>query len=232
MGVVALPAANVPALAKTKAAKIISTKAIKKTAYHAKFGYLYSSAKLTKKLHNATNYPNTTFYATKSTKVKRRNGKTAVYYYVKNKKGNVKGWIWHGNLSKIDLKDLAQRKSDIKKTIAAIKLMSGVSADKDYALQKISVVNVAHAYNAYSDSQVWGLPYAIAEIHGQEVGDGQAIIQATTNFKGRFDSVTNASLEALSDRVSEAIDSGNGGDINTSARNLANALADAVMTLD
>lgn len=88
------------ASAKSKSAKILSTRTLKKTSYHAVSGYLYTSAHLTKKAHNADNYPLTVFYATKSDTVRRPNGNKAVYYYVKNGNGKVKGWIWRGHLVK------------------------------------------------------------------------------------------------------------------------------------
>lgn len=87
--------------AKTKSATILSTRTLTKTPYHATSGYLYTSAHLTKKAHNADNYPLTTFYATKSDTVRKSNGNKAVYYYVKNGNGKVKGWIWRGHLVRI-----------------------------------------------------------------------------------------------------------------------------------
>ncbi|KRM75793.1 hypothetical protein [Secundilactobacillus collinoides] len=87
--------------AKTKSATIVSTRTLTKTPYHATSGYLYTSAHLTKKAHNADNYPLTTFYATKSDTVRKANGNKAVYYYVKNGNGKVKGWIWRGHLVRI-----------------------------------------------------------------------------------------------------------------------------------
>lgn len=224
MGVAAVPASTLPVFAKTKAAQVISTTQLKKPAYHANAGYLYSSTKLTKKSHNAMNYLKTTFYATKSAKVKRSNGKTATYYYVKNKKGSVKGWIWHGNLTKINTKNLAQRKSDIKNIVAAIRLMSG--EDQNSALGRISDVTTANTYK-----EDYGLPNVITSIQGQTSADGRAIIQATTSFRGRFDSVTNTKLKALSDRVAGANASDSGIDRAIASENLANALAAAVSAL-
>lgn len=87
--------------AKTKSATIVSTRTLTKPPYHATSGYLYTSAHLTKKAHNADNYPLTTFYATKSDTVRKANGNKAVYYYVKNGNGKVKGWIWRGHLVRI-----------------------------------------------------------------------------------------------------------------------------------
>ncbi|MTV82702.1 D-alanyl-D-alanine carboxypeptidase [Secundilactobacillus folii] len=90
-----------PALAKTRSARIVSSRKLSKTPYHAVSGYLYTSAHLTKKAHNADNYPRTTFYAYHSDTVRKANGNKAVYYYVKNGNGKVKGWIWRGHLVRV-----------------------------------------------------------------------------------------------------------------------------------
>lgn len=228
LGVSSLPTTTLPALAKTKAAKVLSTKKLKKTAYHAKGGYIYANKKLTKKAHKAFKYLKTTFYATKSVKLKKRNGKTATYYYVKNKRGNVKGWIWKGNLKKVNTKALARRKSDIKHVLAAVRSMS--SGDQTDALDNFQDVTTSNAYSSI------GLPYVIQQIYGYTAKDGQATIQATASFKGRFSSVTNAKLAAMSDQLAETIaasdDPSNDFDIREASNNLAGTLADAVATLD
>lgn len=90
-----------PASAKTKSATVLSTRTLSVTPYHAVSGYLYSNSGLTKKAHNADNYPLTTFYTYRSNTVRRSNGNKAVYYYVKNGNGKVKGWIWRGHLVRI-----------------------------------------------------------------------------------------------------------------------------------
>lgn len=229
LGVSSLPTTTLPALAKTKAAKALSSKKLKKTAYHVNGGYLYSSTKLTKKSHKAFKYLKTTFYATKSVKLKKRNGKTATYYYVKNKRGNVKGWIWKGNLKKVNTKALARRKSDIKHVLAAVRAMS--SGDQSDALDAFKDVTTSNAYDDYS-----GLPGVIQNIHGFSAKDGQATIQAVASFKGRFNSVTNAKLVAMSDQLAETIsasdDPTDDSDIYQASENLGETLADAVATLD
>lgn len=89
------------ASAKSKSAKVLSTRTLSKKPYHAVSGYLYTSAGLTKKAHNADNYPLTVFYTYKSDTVRKANGNKAVYYYVKNGNGKVKGWIWRGHLVRV-----------------------------------------------------------------------------------------------------------------------------------
>lgn len=78
----------------------VSTKKIKKTAYHKKSrkGAIFNK-KHTKKVSSLTAHPHTTWYATKQATLK--HGKTTdKYFYVQNKKKSVKGWIWHGYLKK------------------------------------------------------------------------------------------------------------------------------------
>lgn len=229
LSIAALPTTTLPALAKTKAAKVLKTKKLKKTAYHVNGGYIYSSAKLTKKTHKAFNYLKTTFYATKSVTVKKHNGKKATYYYVKNKKGNVKGYIWKGNLKKINTKALARRKADIKHVLAAVRSMS--TDDQEYALEAFKDVTTKNAYDSYD-----GLPDVLNCIHGDSVKDGQAAIQVAASFKGRFNSVTNAKLAAFSNKLAETIaesdDASGNFDIYQASDNLTEALADAVEGLD
>ncbi|WP_203650401.1 D-alanyl-D-alanine carboxypeptidase [Secundilactobacillus yichangensis] len=90
-----------PASAKTKSAKVLSSRTLSKKPYHAVSGYLYTSTSLTKKAHNADNYPFTVFYTYKSDTVRKANGNKAVYYYVRNGNGKVKGWIWRGHLVRV-----------------------------------------------------------------------------------------------------------------------------------
>jgi len=92
---------STPAAAKSKGAKVVSSRHISKKPYHAVSGYLYSSTSLKKKAHNADNYPFTVFYTYKSDTVRKANGNKAVYYYVKNGNGKVKGWIWRGHLVRV-----------------------------------------------------------------------------------------------------------------------------------
>ena len=225
LGAVIVPSTTLSASAKKKSAKVIRSKKMKKTAYHANGGYIYSSAKLTKKSHKAFNYLKTTFYATKSVTVKKTNGKTATYYYIKNSKGNVKGYIWKGNLKKVNTKALAQRKADIKHVLSAIRSMS--TDDQGSALDSMKYVTTS---NTYDDSQ---LPYAIDQIHGYTVKDGKAALQVNASFKGRFSSTTNAKLAAFSDQLADTMADSSSEDyqINDSAETLVDALSDAVTNL-
>lgn len=86
----------VPASAKTTV-KVLKTTKVHAKAYHAKKGKIYRNAKLTKVVHNAKNYPHTTFMVTKHATIRKANHKKAVYYYIG--RGKAKGWIWHGYLT-------------------------------------------------------------------------------------------------------------------------------------
>lgn len=110
------------AAAKAKPAKITSNKTLAREPYRAVSGYLYSSAKLTKKVHNADNYPLTTFYTSKSANITRSNGNKAVYYYIKNGNGKVKGWIWRGNL--VRLINVNKQRQQINQIIGLIDTLS------------------------------------------------------------------------------------------------------------
>ncbi|AYM02579.1 D-alanyl-D-alanine carboxypeptidase family protein [Levilactobacillus yiduensis] len=78
----------------------VSTTNVTKTAYHKKStaGAIYNKAH-NRKLATMKGYPNTTWYVTQKATLKHGNSK-GIYYYVANKSGAVKGWIWHGYLQK------------------------------------------------------------------------------------------------------------------------------------
>lgn len=94
---------NSTAAAKVASAKVLKVNSTAKATYHASKGYIYKNATLTKKIHNAKNYRQTIFYASKQATVKKSNGKTAVYYYITDKKNVVRGYIWRGNLVKAEV---------------------------------------------------------------------------------------------------------------------------------
>ncbi|GEO68861.1 D-alanyl-D-alanine carboxypeptidase family protein [Levilactobacillus acidifarinae] len=78
----------------------VSSKTLTKTAYHKKStsGALYTQGH-SRKVASLKTYPNTTWYATQQATWKHGNSK-GIYLYVTNKAGSVKGWIWHGYLTK------------------------------------------------------------------------------------------------------------------------------------
>ncbi|MCH5465402.1 serine hydrolase [Levilactobacillus tujiorum] len=78
----------------------VASKNVKKTAYHKKStkGAIYNQAH-NRRIATMKGYPNTTWYVTKQATFKHGNSK-GIYLYVANKAGSVKGWIWHGYLTK------------------------------------------------------------------------------------------------------------------------------------
>lgn len=132
------------ASAKPTAAKITSTQTLTKAPYRAVSGYLYSSAKLTKKVHNADNYPLTTFYASKSANIQRANGNKAVYYYVQNGNGKVAGWIWRGHL--VRMINVTRQRQQLNQIIGLIDTLSTNNKD-----QLISILNLMNHQSTLPD---------------------------------------------------------------------------------
>lgn len=87
----------VPVQAAKSSVKVLRTKQVKKTAYHATKGTIYTTNRLTKVAHYAKHYRETTLYVTKQSTVK-KNHKQFVYDYIVTKKA--RGWIWHGYLKR------------------------------------------------------------------------------------------------------------------------------------
>lgn len=125
---------SMPASAKSKSAKILSSRTLTKKPYHAVSGYLYTSAHLTKKAHNADNYPFTVFYTYKSDTVRKANGNKAVYYYVRNSNGKVKGWIWRGHLVRVV--DTQKQLSQLNQLVDLIDSTSTKTQDQIESLLK------------------------------------------------------------------------------------------------
>lgn len=144
MGALALAAGQpTTAQAKTKKAHVISSRKMKKAAYKVNKGYFYKSTKLTKKAANAAKHPKMTFYSYKSDTIRKQNGKKAVFYYLKNKSGSVKGWIWRGDVTK------QPTYAKQKKNIAAVKaIIHGMSQDvQDNTLGYFAHMNYKVAYH-------------------------------------------------------------------------------------
>lgn len=119
--------------AKLTAAKIIRTTPQRSAAYRAFKGIIYGNATLTKRAHNAKNYPDTIFYATERVTVKKTNGKTAIYYYIANQNKTITGYIWHGYLTKAQV---AMSSRSLLKLINAAPDMN-----PDEAIQSLKPVN-------------------------------------------------------------------------------------------
>lgn len=209
------------ASAKGRTAKVLKSSGIKKTAYNANGGYIFTTAKLTKKAHNASSYLRTTFYATKSATVRKTNGNTAVYYYVKNSNGRVKGWIWKGNLSKKP--SYTKQKADIKAMLQIVRTTTS-DAQNDL-LQDFSGITPAHAYD-YLSPVIRDMQYI-----SDGTGNIECVGAAYQLFAGRFNSTTNAKLSALYGAYTQAEQSGNRDNWSDAANNLASQLSEAVDNL-
>lgn len=210
--------------AKTTAAKVVKTTTLKKTAYQTTGGYIYSSAQLTKKKYNAGKYLSTKFYATKSAKVKKTNGKTAAYYYVTSSNKHIKGWIWKGNLQKVN------QYTQEKKDVAAMKkiVLNMTPRAQKYIMPQFEKLSLKHAYsteNAQNNLAQVSVRIAAEVYDGNQV-DVAGGIAEYQHFVGRFDSATNKNLQKL---YANYLDAVNGGDSFNTQRVQATELARAMV---
>ncbi|WP_235810909.1 C40 family peptidase [Secundilactobacillus paracollinoides] len=83
-----------------KESSMTPTTYVKKSTAGAMYNLSISSSTVTfsSKTHYLSNYPNTTWEATKKLYEKKSDGVTYLYYYVTSKSGKVSGWIWNGYL--------------------------------------------------------------------------------------------------------------------------------------
>ena len=235
-GMVSVATVSSPALAKTKAAKVISHQKLAKTKVHPNGGSLYTSTKLTKKSPKTFRTVKTTFYATKSVKLKKANGKRATYYYVKNKKGNINGWIWKGYLNKTS--DLAQRASDIRRFKGAYSLLEKRGDMRSLTDKALREMTLAHAYNISDHVNKAGIASLLTGFYAWNPKEAKASLAAYNIFKGRFNAKTNAKLlkqkkavlKAISEYKSDGFDSDD--DLWDATNELGLTLAKAVHTLD
>lgn len=124
--------------------KILSSQQLDSAqSYKITEGYLYSSPKLTHKIHNAKNYQHTTFYSDRSVTVYKPYNAKSVYYHIFNKNKTVSGWTWHGNL--IEGKSYNQEKSDISASIGIINTMD--SSSRGGYLSELNDINLENTYS-------------------------------------------------------------------------------------
>lgn len=238
-------------LAKTRFAKVISYKKLSNSPYNVNGGYIYTNARLIKKSHDASNYLNQTFYALESAKVKKTNGKIAIYYYLRSSNGKIKGWIWNGNVSKKviissapitspassqesnnqDVDNYAQQKSDINNMLTIARSMD--SEDQDYVLSNFEGITPKTAYSDIS-SGISEMSNDVTnyDTKNEVILDAQAIQRAYQLFNNRFDSTTNNDLSAFSSRLNDALSENDTDSISSAASNLADELSTAVSNLD
>jgi len=168
-----------------KAAKIVKTRQMKKHGYKLNGGYMYTSAQLTKKAVKASKHPKMVFYSVQSATVIKRNGKKAIYYYLKNKSGSVQGWIWRGNVTKQPT--YTQQKKDIANVLA---ILHGMSADvQNHTLGYFVHMDYKTAYhNGESGRDLSNVMYWTADlVDGQSTADINGTIKLYNLFKDRVD---------------------------------------------
>ncbi|MCH5461941.1 hypothetical protein HC026_00690 [Lactobacillus sp. LC28-10] len=86
--------------AEANPAKVVSySKVNNSEQYQAVDGNVYSNAKLTNKVYDASNFQTVALTVTKSATVQNQQGKKTVYYYISNDSKTMSGWIWSGHLS-------------------------------------------------------------------------------------------------------------------------------------
>lgn len=90
--------------------KVVKTTKLTGADYHVSGGYLYSSVKLTKRVHSAKNYQRTLFFSNRRVTVRKSNGHQANYQYIFSRNGRIHGWIWTGNLKKVSGTSSASKK--------------------------------------------------------------------------------------------------------------------------
>jgi len=217
----------VVASARVKSAKVIKTTKLHKTAYQTTGGYIYTSAKLTKKKYNAAKYLSTKFYATKSSKVKKRNGKSAIYYYVQSSNKRIKGWIWKGNLQKV------QQYGQAKKDVAAMKkiVLNMTPRAQKYIMPQFDKLSLKHAYsteNAQNNLAQVSVRIAAEVYDGNQVDVAGGIAEYQL-FAGRFSTNVNRNLQRLYAKYLDAVNGGDSFDTQrVQATELANAMADPI----
>lgn len=193
--------------AKASSAKVLSYAKVSSTKkYHALYGNIYSNAKLTKEIHNASNFPNTVFSVTRSATVKKHHGTKSVYYYIANKSGTVKGWIWRGNLSAV--KTYAQEKSDINAMIGIINTMD--SDARGTYLVKINDVTPKKAYSGIASitRDMGSDGYYMGSVgYSENISEMKAVGSVYNLFKNRFSSSQKRTLNSLYDNYSTELNS-------------------------
>lgn len=235
LGMVADNKVPMSAFAKTRAAKVVKHKKIKRTSYHANGGILYTNTKLTKKSAKQVKNVKTTLFASKSVRLKKSNGKQATYYFVKNRRGDVKGWLWKGDLNRT--KDLAQRASDLRRFKVAYWAKGRHGDMDDLPDEALKNMPLSHVYNiSYHDDNA-GIPSLLRRFYAWNPREARGSLKAYAIFKGRFDAKTNAKLLRLKNRVQKEIskyephDGVSTDDLWDATNDLGQSLSKAVHTL-
>ncbi|WP_338208121.1 hypothetical protein [Lactiplantibacillus paraxiangfangensis] len=183
------PSLTTTADASSKKVKVISTTQVAKKAYHGKKGYIYSSAKLTKKKYNMKKYKYTTWYRSKKAKIKKSGKKSSLTYITAGKK---KGWIYSKYLiaGKAPINKKKIMKNDL---IAYNRAMMSASSD----FQNSAVV---------SDGDYDSMGHGLADylyFSEDAAKDKVAVLKVYKIFKGRFSKSQNKNLAAMAEDLSD-----------------------------
>lgn len=217
--------------AKVRAAKVLSYSELQKTKYNVNGGYMFKNAHLTNRLHHMDHYLGTTFYATKSATIRKSNGKNAVYYYLRNGNGKIRGWVWKGNLTKI--KSYTTQKADIRAMMKIVRTMSPDAQNDILTEFKDMTPKAAYDGNSSISSVISDIAYHVNwySITIPTFDDYQAVGKVYTLFQGRFNSLTNDKLSTLYASYSNALKSDDESSMQEASYNLADMLANAVKKL-
>ncbi|MFD1454178.1 hypothetical protein ACFQ44_00620 [Levilactobacillus lanxiensis] len=211
------------------ATKVLQTKKMKKVAYKISNGYFYRNTKLTKRTHKASKYAKVNFYTYKSAKIRKSNGKKVTYYYVKNKSGKVKGWVWRGNLRKQPT--YTRQKKDI---VAMKRIVQGMSPDvQKGALGLFAHMNYKVAYHdGASNRDLYNVIFQMEQGADYDNStDIQGIIKTYKLFKGRL---ADEKVEALNDYndVDDVLKGRSDADLSDVAGNLVEDILFTVENMD
>ena len=131
-----------PNAAAKQTVKVVKVQKVASKSYRATKGYMYNSAKLTKKIHNLKNYKHTTFYSKKQVTVQTPKNRKAYYLYVANKSGKVKGYVYAKYLKRYEPKTI---------TIVGMPTSPSTTQEKPTAPQVISKLDLESLINASPD---------------------------------------------------------------------------------
>lgn len=225
-----IPSATTSANAASKKVTIVSTKTIAQTAYHGKKGYIYSSAKLTKKSHHMTNYKYTTWYGTKKATIKKSGKKSSLTYITSGKKH---GWIYSKYLTvgKAPINKAKLRQNDIVAYNRAVMFASS-------GVQEVAKASLTSTYKSVGDnlSYAWGGDWysysSSVEISTTKM-DQASLLKVYNIFKGRFTTSQNANLATMAaDLDKQQVTTDSIDLIRSKMGNLAGTLGDLLSNLD
>ncbi|MFD1419465.1 hypothetical protein [Lactiplantibacillus songbeiensis] len=213
------PGMTTPANAASKV-KVVSTTGIAKTAYHGKKGYIYSSAKLTKKKHNMRNYKYTTWYGTKKATIKKTGKKQASLTYIKA--GKKHGWIYSKYLTagKAPVNTAKIRQNEVLKYN---KYLTGAGDD----IQSSGVLSVNAGYGDIGSdiSYKWDFGPLSFDV-GQTIKNRKVLLEVYDLFKSHFTTTQKANLNAMVDDLSNTSINDDTVDlVNSKMTNIADVMA-------